>query len=138
MNRTRSKFLQYEMALFSASWMFDLLALCISALVLFYWLVKLRYTYWERKGFASYPNPKFLVGHFGPAITQKMSIGELMARIYKNTDEPFVGIYGLVWPILLVRDPQAIRNILIKDFDYFTDRTYKNLFEFSQMLLIPS
>lgn len=113
------------MVLFGDSWKFNLLVLFIGAFALFYWFVKQKYTYWERKGFKSLPNSKFLLGHFGPAITQKMFIGELIAHIYKNIDEPFVGIYGFLWPFLLLRDPQTIRNILIKDFQYFTDRTYK-------------
>lgn len=48
-----------------------------------------------------------------------------MTKIYKQMNEPYVGIYGLFRPILLVCDPQAVRNILIKDFQYFTDRMYK-------------
>lgn len=115
------------MVLFSDSWVFDLLLLSMSISLLFYWFAKQKHTYWERKGFYSHPHPNFLFGHFGPAFAQKMHIGELMARIYKNVDEPYVGIYGLVWPILLVCDPDAVRNILIRDFDYFADRIYRTL-----------
>lgn len=113
------------MGLISDSWTFDFSVLFISIFALIFWLVNRRYTYWERKGFKTYPNPKFLVGHFGPTFAQKDFIGELIARIYKNVNEPFVGIYGFLWPFLLVCDPRAIRNILIKDFQYFTDRMYK-------------
>lgn len=110
------------MALFSDGWTFDLLLLFISTLSIFYLFVKQRYTYWERKGFKSYPDPNFLLGHFKPTFTQKMNIGELTTQIYKYMNEPYVGIYGLFRPILLVCDPQAVRTILIKDFQYFTDR----------------
>ena len=112
------------MVLFSDSWTFDLLMVYISIFLLFYFFVKQKYSYWERKSFKSFPEPNILFGHFKSTFTQKENIGELMARIYKSVNEPFVGIYGLFRPILLVCDPQAVRNILIKDFQYFTDRTY--------------
>lgn len=126
------------MGLFSNCWILDLLVLFMGISSLFYWFVKQKYTYWERKGIKSYPNPIFLLGHFGSAFTQKVYTGELMARIYKTVNEPFVGIYGFVWPILLVCDQQAARNILIKDFQYFCDRTYKRFFNYSQFSHIPS
>lgn len=113
------------MVLFSDSWSFDLLMLFISIFSLLYLFGKQRYSYWDRKGFKSYPDPNFLLGHFKPTFKQKENIGDLTARIYKSVNEPFVGIYGLFRPILLVCDPQAVRTILIKDFQYFTDRTYK-------------
>lgn len=115
------------MALFGNSWAFDLLVFFISTFTLAYWFVKHKYTYWDRMGFKSYPNPTFLLGHFGPALSQKMGIGELITHMYRDVEESFIGIYGFIWPFLLVRDPQAVRNILIRDFQYFTDRTYKRI-----------
>lgn len=114
------------MGLFGEFWMFNLLVLFMSIFGLIVWLLKRQYTYWERKGIKSYPNPRLLVGHFGPAFAQKEFIGELIARLYKNSKEPFVGIYGFLWPFLLVRDPELIRSILIKDFPSFTDRMYSS------------
>lgn len=115
------------MALFSESWMLDLLMLLVSIVTLFYAFAKRKYSYWDRKGFKSYPDPNIFFGHFKPTITQKEGIGDLMTRIYKKANAPFVGIYGLFRPILLMCDPQAVRTILIKDFQYFTDRKYKIL-----------
>lgn len=119
------------MALLSGCWIFDLLVFSVSVCVLFYWFLKHRYTYWERKGFKSYPNPNFLFGHFGPTFTQKQNVGELTTEIYKSMNEPYVGMYGILKPILMVCDPQAVRTILIKDFQYFTDRMYKRFFDAS-------
>lgn len=117
------------MVLFSDSWTLDLLVLSISIISLFYLFVKQRYAYWERKGFKSYPDPNILLGHFGPTFSQKLNIGDLTTQIYKSTNEPYIGIYGLFRPILLVSDPQVVRTILIKDFQYFTDRTLTNIVE---------
>lgn len=110
------------MFLFSGSWPIDLLMLFISICSVVYSFAKQKYSYWHRMGFKSHPDPNFLFGHFKPVFTQKECIGELMARIYKTTDEAFLGIYGIFRPIVMVRDLQAVRNILIKDFQHFTDR----------------
>lgn len=45
-----------------------------------------------------------------------------MQKIYNSTTDPFVPIYGILRPILIIRDPELIRLILIKDFVHFTDR----------------
>lgn len=115
------------MALLSNSWTWDFFMLFISILTLFYWFVKQKLSYWERKGVKSYPNPHFLFGHFWPLFTQKMNIGELATQIYKSTSEPFVGIYGLYWPILVACDQNIIRSVLVTDFQHFTSRTYQNI-----------
>ncbi|XP_073811652.1 cytochrome P450 6g1-like [Musca autumnalis] len=43
----------------------------------------------------------------------------------KFTDAPVVGIYGLYKPSLLIREPELIKSILIKDFDRFCNRVAK-------------
>lgn len=124
------------MVLFSDSWTIHFSILAISIFSLSYWFVKQKYTYWKRKGFKSYPSPNFLFGHFGPTFKQKESIGELTTRMYKSTSEPFLGIYGILSPILLVCDLQAVRNILMKDFQHFTDRTYNGFFKTTASFLL--
>lgn len=103
------------MVLFSGSWSIDLLMLFISIFTLLFWFLKQRYTYWERRGFKSYPKPNILFGHFGPTFAQKQFIGELVAGLYKNVNEAFIGVYLFVWPKLLICDSELAHNILIKD-----------------------
>lgn len=84
--------------------------------------LKYKYSYWERKGFKTYPGLNWIVGNFGPVFTQKVHVTQYFADLYSSTTEPYVGLYGILRPMLLVRDPELIRNILVKDFSYFTDR----------------
>lgn len=37
----------------------------------------------------------------------------------KYKEYPFVGIYHLLRPCLLIREPEMIKNIMVKDFKYF-------------------
>lgn len=104
------------------SWKIDVTVLMISALTLLYLFIRRVYSYWQRKGFKTAPNFNYFLGHFGASVLLRESIGELVHRLYKSTTDPFIGIYSVFQPVLLVRDPDLIRSILIKDFANFTDR----------------
>lgn len=45
-----------------------------------------------------------------------------LIEVYNQTDEPVIGIFSLFQPQLIVRDPELIRNVLVKDFAHFSDR----------------
>lgn len=115
-------FASIEMALISDSWKIDMFALLIAALTLLYLFLKNRYSYWEHKGFRTLSGVSYIFGHFKGPLSQKVFAGDFIKRLYDSTNEPFVGIYGLLRPILLVRDPELIRSILIKDFSHFDER----------------
>lgn len=86
------------------------------------------YTYWDRRGFKSFPYVNLIFGHFSSVLKQKESFVNLIRRIYRETKEPFIGIYGYFQPILLICDPNVAQTILMKDFKHFSDRMYANLF----------
>lgn len=117
------------MAGLADNWQIELIVLLIGVFSLFYVFAKRRYTYWERKGFKSLPNPSWIFGHFWSTFTQQEQISAFLEKAYKTTTDPFVGIYSIFRPILLVRDPEIVRTILIKDFQYFTDRMQYFLFQ---------
>lgn len=110
------------MFLSSENWKYNVVSLFIGIITIFYLFVKRIYTYWDRKDIKSLPDASFFFGHFSTTFTQKESLGDLITRIYKNSSEPFLGIYSIFRPILLVCDPQLARTILVKDFQHFTDR----------------
>lgn len=93
----------------------------IAALTLVYGYLKYIQSYWERKGFKSLPNPHFLFGHFKDTFLLKNNISVNLQNLYCSTTEPFIGIYSVLRPILLVRDPELVRNIFVRDFTHFTD-----------------
>lgn len=99
----------------------DIIAFSLIGLTAFYLYVKHLYSYWKRVG-VKYLEPTFPFGNFGPTIFQKKTAGELVADIYRESREPFIGIFGALRPTLVVRDPKIIRSIFIKDFQHFVDR----------------
>jgi len=58
-------------------------------------------------------------------VLLKTTIGEQLQRIYiEHSDKPYVGIFSFDKPSLLIRDPELVKNILVKDFQNFMDRTF--------------
>lgn len=110
------------MALLSNSWKIDILVLFIGLLTTLYLFLKRKYSYWERNGFKTLPNVNLLFGHFKATFAQTESVGLFFWRVYRSTTEPFLGVYGVLRPILFIRDPELMRTILIKDFAHFSDR----------------
>lgn len=100
--------------------------LTVAILVTFLLLyVKYRRTYWQRRGVPTLPAHWFF-GNVKDVIQFKKSpsfvIGDLHNEASDNDD--VLGIYIFHKPFLLLRNAELIKQILIKDFDYFPDRYF--------------
>ena len=55
----------------------------------------------------------------------KTTIGEQLQRIYnEHSDKHYVGIFSFDKPSLLIRNPEMVKNILVKDIQTFMDRVF--------------
>lgn len=95
-----------------------MILICVTICVYIKFIV---FTYWERRGIKYFP-PSFPFGNVGPTIMQRMHIGVCAQELYRKTTEPFIGMFGVTRPMLMVRDPELLRLIFIKDFNHFMDR----------------
>lgn len=100
--------------------------LTVAILVTFLLLyVKNKRTYWQRRGVPTLPAHWFF-GNVKDVIQFKKSpsivIGDLHNEASDNDD--VLGIYIFHKPFLLLRNAELIKQILIKDFDYFPDRYF--------------
>lgn len=110
------------------SWLFSNTMFTLVALfgVSIYFYIKYLYSYWERRG-VPYLKPSIPFGNFDKTFKQKLSFGEQLDELYRSTTEPFIDVFGFFRPTLLACDPEFVRNVLIKDFQYFSDRgVYKD------------
>ncbi|KAF7991637.1 hypothetical protein HCN44_010438 [Aphidius gifuensis] len=90
-------------------------------LVVYYYLI-CNYNYWKNKRVPG-PKPCLLFGNTKDPTLLKLTIGESLMNIYQAYDgSPFVGIYEMRSPVLLLRDPDLIKQVLIKDFSHFQGR----------------
>lgn len=95
----------------------------LSALTLFFALVKLSLGYWKRRGIL-HEKPKFLWGNIKAVVRGKRHVQQELQSIYENFKgrAPFVGCYALLKPFVLVLDLELVRNVLVSDAGYFTSR----------------
>ncbi|GAB0089367.1 Cytochrome P450 [Sergentomyia squamirostris] len=88
------------------------------------WWQKSANEFWKKHGVSYIPGPP-LIGAIKDAITFRKSYGELLTDLYNHPqfkDEPITGVYFFHKPSLIIRHPEIIKNILVKDFQNFVDR----------------
>ena len=107
------------MGLFLVSTSMEWLFLGFILLMGIYWYYKHIFNFWKRKG-VKYVDPVIPFGNWQNLLFLKQSFADFLREIYNVfPDEPYVGLYELTTPALLVRDPELIKQILIKDFSSF-------------------
>lgn len=63
-----------------------------------------------------------LFGSTGPLLLRKFTFGGFVEYIYnKYPSAKVFGLFDTITPIFVVRDPELIKKITIKDFDHFVD-----------------
>lgn len=83
------------------------------------------FDFWSGRGIPG-PKPSALFGNFKDIMFAKISLNDFLMKDYKVYDnEPMWGMYARRTPILVVKDPEYIKDILIKDFSVFSDRGIK-------------
>lgn len=107
---------------------FEVLCGCLVLLLLIYYYLTINFNYWKSLG-VNGPNPIPFFGNISRFYLGKMSLGDYLKEIYDYyPQESAVGIYIGREPALVLRDPEYIKHVLIKDFSYFGDRVH-DIFE---------
>ncbi|CAG9838963.1 unnamed protein product [Diabrotica balteata] len=102
--------------------MVTFLILCITIIFLGYKYFTRNFDYWKKRGVhTTKPTPFF--GHFYGIATFTTTLSELIKDLYDETDEPYFGVFAFDKPILVIKSPKLIKDILIKDFNTFCNRS---------------
>lgn len=87
-----------------------------------YIYIKSSYSYWTKLGIPI-SNPIVPFGDFFEQVVKNSSFQIEITKLYKTFEGyRYVGLYGFGKRILLVREIDLIRDILVKDFTHFHDR----------------
>ena len=98
------------------------LVVCILAAVYVYF--KVSFSYWKKRN-VPYAKPTIPFGNFGDVLFFRTSVGIAFQNIYKELDgKKYGGTYALTKPGFIFRDPDIIKNVLVKDFTSFHDRGF--------------
>lgn len=107
---------------FSTMYSFEFLStLCFLLLFLLYRLMD-NFDHWEKLNVKG-PKPIPLFGNFKDVFLGKINIGMFYKICYdKFINEPYFGVFEAKSPILVIKDPELIKDVLVKDFNCFSDR----------------
>lgn len=94
-------------------------------LSIIYLCIVRHWTYFSRQNVKFVRGLPFLGAHY-PMILRRTPFIELFRQHYRDFPaERFIGIYELGGaPVYLIRDPELIQQIAIKDFDHFTNHRF--------------
>lgn len=101
-----------------------LIAVFLVVLGALYTYFKHKFSYWEKKG-VPFLKPSFPLGNCGELILLRKSFGETYTGLYNTLEgNKFGGVFLLHRPQLIIRDPDLIKAVLVKDFDHFHDHGF--------------
>lgn len=104
---------------------YDVLCGLAVLLVVGYYYFTSTFDFWSSQGVKG-PKPSPLFGNFKDIMFAKSTLNDFLNKDYHKYDnEPMWGIYARLTPILVIKDPEYIKDILIKDFTAFSDRGIK-------------
>ncbi|XP_075165253.1 putative cytochrome P450 6a21 [Haematobia irritans] len=101
-----------------------LLAILVGLITYVWYSLRKTFSYWQSKGIpCEQPHP--LMGNM-MGINSTRSFGDIMQQYYDKFrgSGPFAGFYFGYRPAVFILEPALIKNILIKEFNKFTDRGF--------------
>jgi len=102
--------------------LFEFLFGIVTAIFALYYFLTSNFDFWKSRGVRG-PQPIPGFGNFKDVVFSKLSAGDYLAEVYNAyKDEPMIGIFFRKTPILILKDLDLIKDVLIKDFSVFTSR----------------
>lgn len=104
--------------------LFEILCGITTVIFALYYYFTSTFGFWKSRGVPG-PRPILGFGNLKNVILGKTSMLDYMKKLYSDyKDEPLIGIFAMRTPILVVKDPDLIKNIFLNDFHVFADRGY--------------
>ncbi|XP_018356710.1 PREDICTED: cytochrome P450 9e2-like [Trachymyrmex septentrionalis] len=102
-------------------WSISVLSIVISVLVTYYLFRK--FNFFKRHGIIHIPFIPIL-SVMVLIIFRRMSFANFTRKIYNlNRDAKYIGFYATTKPVLMLRDPELIKDVIVKNFDSFTNNS---------------
>jgi hypothetical protein len=96
-------------------WLSVIIILCTSVWLYF----KSKYNFWKTKG-VRYITPVIPFGNIRDIVLLRKPTADVVKQFYDAfPEERFVGLYEAMNPLILIRDPELIKHVMVKDFSHF-------------------
>ncbi|XP_059618289.1 probable cytochrome P450 6d5 [Phlebotomus argentipes] len=93
----------------------------VATVGVFYFYLKGVYKYWKKRN-VEFVEPSFPFGNMKDVLLGRIDLGGALLDFYNQAKDKFFGIYLINRPCLMIKDPELVKTIMIKDFDHFVDR----------------
>lgn len=90
-------------------------------ITLFYLYLTRTFNYWSVRD-VLYKKPTIIFGNFSDLLLFKKSLPEVIKDMYNWFNSSYFGVFRVRSPILIIRDPELIKRVCVKDFKYFINR----------------
>nr|CAD7449081.1 unnamed protein product [Timema bartmani] len=117
------------------SWLLELLVVTGGLFLAIYWYLTSTFDYWKLKG-VPYLEPTPLLGNMKDPVLMQRCQHEVLNDIYQKFEgNRYCGLYQFKQLELMVRNPELVKNALVKDFSNFQNRlknvelTHNRIFE---------
>ncbi|CAG9854600.1 unnamed protein product [Phyllotreta striolata] len=98
-----------------------LIVLIVTAIGTFIWFLHYRMNFWRRSGVPQ-PSFRFNFMEIIHLFAQKRSTAETIELMYSMfPGKRYCGLYSFSYPMLMIRDPDLLKELTVKSFDHFTD-----------------
>ena len=85
------------------------------------YLVHFQYTYWKKRGML-YIKPMPIFGNTAPVFFRTSSYPDYLLQLYRTySDVRYFGFFHFGVPLVMVKDADLLREILVKNFDHFVN-----------------
>lgn len=111
------------MSLVASSWLINLFLLLLSGILVLYAYFTRNFNYWKDRN-VPFVKPHAFFGNFKEVFLFKHIAGQHIKNMYdKMKDHRYFGIFVLDKPVLVLRDPELVKTVLVQDFNHFVNRT---------------
>ena len=102
----------------------EVLLIFLTCCAFFVWKLKKNGRYWIENGVANLKMDVFggSVGMFDMILKKKHILDCMREHYHMFPEEKIYGIFSFMKPALVIKDPEIVRQIFVKDFNSFTDR----------------
>ncbi|KAF2901778.1 hypothetical protein ILUMI_04407 [Ignelater luminosus] len=99
--------------------MYTFLFLSLAIISVAYLFFKKKHDYWKLRG-VPYPRPSLIFGNVGEAIMLRARLSDLLHKVYNEyRGYYYVGLFNFWNPAVVIRNPEIIKDVLIKQFGNF-------------------